>query len=169
MRVCVCVLWSLQKKKGWSTSQMPPSKGRLFLASALLTRVHGMNRTQTKCVPPYGRSDYKAVQIFRGDYYRAESKTEFQHSGIWSFCLKGLISSFSGVLTMRLCLTVQLRQSCLSGPQVQPVLWNSVKSTTQDLAGTQGCLAHEIKYETETHLCQLIDRSSCNKTQLDIQ
>lgn len=60
---------------------------------------------------------------------RSKSRTEFQHSGIWSFCLKGLISLFSGVLTMRLFLTVQLRQSCLSGPWVQPVLCNRVKST----------------------------------------
>lgn len=123
---------------------MPPSKGRLFLASALLTRVHGMNRTQSKCVPPYGRSDYKAVQIFRGVYYRAESKTEFQHSGIRSFRLKGLISSFSGVLTMRLYLTVQLRQSCLSGPRVQPVLCKRVKSTTEDRFGAHGCEANKI-------------------------
>ncbi len=61
---------------------MPPSKGRLFLASALLTRVHGMNRAESKRVSPYGRSDYKAVQIWGGGYYRAESKTEFQHRGI---------------------------------------------------------------------------------------
>lgn len=67
----------------------------------------------------------------QGVYYRAKSKTEFQHSGVWRFCLKGLISSFSGVLTMRLYLTVQLRQSCLSGPWVQPVLCNRVKSTAE--------------------------------------
>lgn len=52
----------------WSTSQMPSSKGWLFLAfSALLTHIQYMacmNRTETKCVPAYGRSGYKAVQIF---------------------------------------------------------------------------------------------------------
>lgn len=51
-----------------------------------------------------------------GVYYRAESKTEFQLCSIWSFCLEGLISSFSGVSTMRQCLTIQLRQSCFKWP-----------------------------------------------------
>lgn len=38
---------------------MPTSKRWLFLA---YIHVHGVKRTENKCVPPYGRSDYKAVQ-----------------------------------------------------------------------------------------------------------
>lgn len=96
-QVCMCTV-TFAEETNWSTGQMPPSKGWLFLASALLTHIQYtacLNRTETKCVPAYGRSGYKAVQIFffrRG--YRAKSKTEFQHSGMWRFCLQGLISSF---------------------------------------------------------------------------
>lgn len=53
-------------------------------------------------------------------------KLNFNSVAYEAFCLKGLISSFSGVLTMRLFLTVQLRQWRLSGPRVQPVLCNRV-------------------------------------------
>lgn len=108
-----------------------------------------MNRTQANVSLLMVGQTTRQPRFFRGVYYRAESKTEFQHSGIWSLCLKGLISSFSGVLTMRLCLTVQLRQPCLSGPRVQPVLCNRVKSTTEDWVGTHGCLANEIKHKNK--------------------
>lgn len=89
LNVCMCASKSWQvcvhtvkfgEEESWSTSQMPPSKGRLFLASTPLTLLHGMNRTESRCVPPYGRSDYKAVQICRGIYYRVKSKTKFQQS-----------------------------------------------------------------------------------------
>lgn len=141
--MCAYVYFEVWRRKSWSASQMPPSKRWLLLASALLTFVHDMNRTENKCVPPYGGSDYKAVQIFCGVYYRAKSKNEFQHSDIRSFCLKGLILSFSGVLTMRLYLTVQLRQSCLSGPWVQTVLCTRFKSATEDQLGTHGYVANK--------------------------
>ena len=63
-RVCVyCEVG--QKKRIRSTSQMFCLKGWL-LPSAPLTLVYGTNWAESKYVPPYGRSDYKAVQIFRG-------------------------------------------------------------------------------------------------------
>lgn len=65
-QVCMCTV-TFAEETNWSTGQMPPSKGWLFLASALLTHIQYtacLNRTETKCVPAYGRSGYKAVQIF---------------------------------------------------------------------------------------------------------
>jgi len=41
-------------------------------------------------------------RFLEGLYYRAKSQNEFQHRGVWSVCLRGLISFYSGVLTMRL-------------------------------------------------------------------
>lgn len=77
----------IRKKKKKKVEAAVSLKGPWALASTCFTCVHGMNRTESQCVPPYGRSDFKVTQIFffslRGAvYYRAKSKTEFQHSGI---------------------------------------------------------------------------------------
>lgn len=56
------ILWKVwRKNKSERAGQMRPSKGWLFLARALLTSPAYMNRTECKCVPPYGRSHF---QIF---------------------------------------------------------------------------------------------------------
>lgn len=67
------------------------------------------NSTETKCVPPLRRVDYEA--FFRRSLLQGYSRRKKISTVAYEdFCLQGLISSFSGVLTMRLNSAVMLKQ-----------------------------------------------------------
>lgn len=81
---------------------------------------NGVNGTETQCVPPYGRSSYKAIQIFFLFFSfskfitRLNQKLNFNAVACEDFALRAwfppplLFSQWGGVLTVR------LRRSCLS-------------------------------------------------------
>lgn len=81
------------------------SKGRLFLASDALTRVHFLNRAESKCVPPSVRSNRKTAQIFVGG---KKKKT------LWHMKLLPLGPDFVGLWCFNNeAVTVQLRQAVM--------------------------------------------------------
>lgn len=58
-----------KKKERGSTSQMPPSEGRLFFGKRPPHPcTMAWKRAENKCVPPYGRSDCEAGQIFLREF-----------------------------------------------------------------------------------------------------